>query len=81
MSESETAAQLSICLKHIYMGFPGGSVVKNSPTNAGDVGWERSPGEGNGNPLQCSCRENPKESEPGGQQFTGLQKSQTRRSN
>ena len=44
-------------------GFPGGSVVKNSPANAGDVGWipglGRSPGEGNGNPLQCSCLENP----------------------
>ena len=41
------------------MGFPGGSVVKNPPTNAGDVGSipgsGRSPGEGNGNPLQYSC--------------------------
>ena len=38
------------------MCFPGGSVVKNPPANAGDVGSipgsERSPGEGNGNPLQ-----------------------------
>ena len=37
------------------MGFPGGSVVKNLPANAGDVslipGLGRSPGEGNGNPL------------------------------
>ena len=45
------------------MGYPGGSVVKNPPTNAGDSGWilglGRSPGEGNGNPLQCSCLENP----------------------
>ena len=44
-------------------GFPGGSVVKNSPTNEGDLGsvpeWGRSPGEGNGNPLQYSCLENP----------------------
>ena len=39
-------------------GFPGGSVVKNPPANAGDVGDKglipesgRSPGEGNGNPL------------------------------
>ena len=41
------------------MGFPGGSVVKNPPTNAGDMGLipesGRSPGEGNGNPLQNSC--------------------------
>ena len=52
------------------MGFPGGSVVKNLPANAGDVGSipgsERSPGEGNGNPLQCSGLENPRDGEPGG---------------
>ena len=43
----------------LYMGFPGGSVIKNLPANAGDMGliprWGRSPGEGNGNPLQYSC--------------------------
>ena len=37
------------------MGFPGASLVKNLPANAADVGLipgsERSPGEGNGNPL------------------------------
>ena len=42
---------------------PGGSVVKNLPANAGDAssipGSGRSPGEGNGNPLQHSCLENP----------------------
>jgi len=43
----------------------GGSVVKNLPCSAGDAGamgsipgLERSPGEGNGNPLQYSCLEN-----------------------
>ena len=48
------------------MGFPGGSVVKNLPANAGDArdtgsspGSRRSLGEGNGNPLQYSCLENP----------------------
>ena len=45
------------------LGFPGRSVVKNPPANAGDVGLipgsGRSPGEGNGNPLQYSCLENP----------------------
>ena len=45
------------------MVFPGGSVVKNPPANAGDAGlipgWGRSPGEGNGNSLQYSCLENP----------------------
>ena len=43
------------------MGFPGGSVVKNLLANAGDAGsnpWWRSPGIGNGNPLQYSCLEN-----------------------
>ena len=45
------------------MGFPGGSEVKASAGNAGDPGSipgsGRSPGEGNGNPLQYSCLENP----------------------
>ena len=39
----------------IFLGFPAGSVVKNPPVNAGDVGSipgsGRSPGEGNDNPL------------------------------
>ena len=47
------------------MGFPGGSEVKASAWNAGDPGsipgLVRSPGEGNGNPLQYSCLENPME--------------------
>ena len=42
---------------------PGGSEVKCSAHNAGDVGLipgsRRSPGEGNGNPLKYSCLENP----------------------
>ena len=41
------------------IGFPGGSVVKESVCSAGDTGSipgsGRSPGEGNGNPLQYSC--------------------------
>ena len=44
------------------MGFPGGLRVKNPPANSGDVGSipgsRRSPGGGNGNPLQYSCLEN-----------------------
>ena len=44
------------------MGFPGGSEVKTSASNAGDPGLipglGRSPGEGNGNPFQYSCLEN-----------------------
>ena len=45
------------------MGFPGGSVVKEYVYNAGDTGLVpgsgRSPGEGNGNPLQYSFLEKP----------------------
>ena len=45
------------------MGFPGDSVVKNSPANAEDTGSVpgsgRSPGGGHGNPLWYSCLENP----------------------
>ena len=45
-------------------GFPGGSAVKNLRARAGDTGlipgMERSPGVGNGNPLQYSCQENSK---------------------
>ena len=44
------------------LGFPTGSVVKNPPACASDLGSNpgsgRSPGEGNGNPLQHSCLEN-----------------------
>ena len=45
------------------MGFPGDSEVRNLSANAGDSGsipgLGRSLGEGNGNPLQYSCLENP----------------------
>ena len=44
--------------------FPGGSAGKESTCNVGDVGSTpglgRSPGGGHGNPLQCSCLENPR---------------------
>ena len=47
----------------MYMGFPGGSVVGNPPAMQGEMGLipvsGRSPGEGNGNPLQYSCLDNP----------------------
>ena len=54
-----------IYIHNIYInwGFPGGSVEKNLPANAGYLGsipgLARSPGEGNGNPLQYSCLGNP----------------------
>ena len=51
---------------------------KESACQIGDVGsilgLGRSPGEENGNPLQYSCLENPQTEEPGGLQFTGLQR-------
>ena len=53
-----------ICLVSLP-GFLSGSGIKNPPANAGDLGDPgstpgsgRSPGEGNGNPLQYSCLEN-----------------------
>ena len=50
-------------MKMIHWGFPGSSVVKDHPAWAGDrgsiPGWGRSPGEGNGNPLQYSSLGNP----------------------
>ena len=51
-------------LKILHVGFPGGSDGKESAIcNVGDPGLipelGRSPGEGNGNPLQYSCLENP----------------------
>ena len=56
-------------------------VVKNLPANAGDGGDTgsvpgpgRSPGEGNGNPLQSSCLQNPMDSKPGGLQSIRFQR-------
>ena len=50
----------------IYQSFPVALEIKNLPANAGDIrdvgltsGWRKSPGEGNGNPLQYSCLDNP----------------------
>ena len=54
---------LNYSLAKFQLGFPGGSVVKNLPANLRDVGSTpesgRYSGEGNGNPLQYSCLENP----------------------
>ena len=67
-------------LKNLYvvMGLPGGSTVKNPPANSGDMssipGLGRSPGEGNGNPLQYSCLKIPWTEKPGRLQSMGLQR-------
>ena len=59
-----------------YRGFPGGSDIKESACTAEDPGLipgsRRPLGEGNGNPLQYSCLENPMDS--GGLQSTGMQR-------
>ena len=70
---------------HITEGFPGGSDYKESSCNVGDPGLipglGRSPGEGNGNPLQYSCLENPWTEEPDGLQSMEVTKSQIQLSN
>ena len=67
------------------MGFPGGSSGKNPPVNAGGLrdvgsipGLRRSPREGNGDPLQCSCLENPRDRGTWWATVLGVAKSQTR---
>ena len=56
-------------------------VVKNPPGNAGDIGsilgWERSPGGGNGKPLQYSCLKNPMDTEAWQATIHGVAKSWT----
>ena len=66
------------------ISFPGGSVVKNPPAHAGDVGdsgWipelGRSPGVENGNLLRCSCLENSMDRGAWQAAVYGVKKSQT----
>ena len=65
--------------------FPCGSVVKDPPANAGDVGSTpglgRLPGEGNSNPLQYSCWKIPWTEEHGRLQSMRSQKNGTQLSN
>ena len=64
---------------------PGGLEVKASACNAGALGLipgsGRSPGEGNGNPLQYSCLENPMDRRAWWATVHGVVKSRTRLSN
>ena len=67
-----------------FLGFPGDSVVKNSPANAGDIedvgsilGSGRSPGGGNSNPPQYFCLENPMDRGAWVGRVHGVTKSQT----
>ena len=72
-------------LEEISRGFPGGSEVKASACNEGDLdsipGSGRSPGEGNGSPLQYSCLENPMDRGAGRATVHRVAKSRTRLSN
>ena len=79
-----SASQQCLLVIMVALGFPGGSVVENLPANAEDTGsvpgLGRSPGEGNGNPLQTSGLRIPCVEEPDGLQSMKSQ-SQTHVSN
>ena len=60
------------------MGFPGSAVVKNPPAYPGEIPRSRrSPGGGNGNPLQYSCLKSPKDREAWWATAHGVTKSRT----
>ena len=68
----------------VYTGLPGGSVVKNPPANTGDEedtdsvpGLGRTPGGGNGNPLQYSCLGDPTDKGAWWATVHGVAKNQT----
>ena len=66
----------------MFCVFPGGSEVKASACNLGDLssipGLGRSPGEGNDNPLQYSCLENPMDEGAWWATVHGVPKNRTR---
>ena len=77
-------AERTLNLKYSFSQASQVSVVKNPPAKAGDTrdtgsttGLGRSPGEGNDNPLQYSCLENPMDREPGKLQSMGSQELDT----
>ena len=84
-TESDTTEQLTHTHTHTHTHtliiFPGGSAGKESACNAGDPGLipglGRSPGAGNGNPLQYSCLENPMDREARWAIVHGVAKSRT----
>ena len=68
----------------MYVGFPGGFMVKNAPDSSGYTrdtssipGSAKSPGEENGNPLQYSCLENSRDRGAWQATVHGILKSQT----
>ena len=70
-----------IYVSYDLISFSGGSEVNASASNVGDSGLipgsGRSPGEGNGNPLQYSCLENPMDGEAWWATVHGVAKSRT----
>ena len=81
MGRRAASALASFMRQPITSGFPGDSVVKNLPVNAGDTGsipgLGRSSREGNGNPLQCSHGGNPMDRGAWWVTVQGSQKSRT----
>ena len=82
--KSQVSMRSYIWCIYVLLGFPGVSVVKKLPTNAGDAkdsglipGSGRSPGEGNGNPPQYSCLGNPMDRRAWWAIVHGVAKSQT----
>ena len=77
--------QSNIWLLCFFLGFSGGSEVKASTCNVGDLGSipgsGRCPGEGNGNPLQYSCLDNPMDGGAWWDTVHGVTKSWTQLSN
>ena len=73
---------MHICYMQMLYDFPGGSDGKASAYNVGDPGsipgLGRSPGEGNGNPLQDPCLENPMDRGAWLATVHGVTKSRTR---
>ena len=84
-SDLAAAAELRCCPLIDDFGFPGGSDGKESACNASDPGSfpgsGRSPGEGNGYPLQYSCQENPMDRGAWWATVHGVPKSWTQLSN
>ena len=78
--------KMSLTIKRMHnLGFPGGADDKESADNEGDLvsipESGRAPGEGTGNPLQCSCLENPVDRGAWRATVHGVAKSQTQLSN
>ena len=79
--KADLSSLYQVSYQRNYQGFPSGSVGKESACNAEDPslipGSGRSPGEGNGNPLQYSCLENSMDRGAGQAAVHGIPKSQT----